>query len=427
MSGNSRSLRRFWCMTFNNYTPAVFEKLHDWCKKETTYYVIGKEVSGTGTPHLQCFIGLKTRMRLTRLKAELGSNPHLEPAAASGETASNYCKKGEQSHEEWSLSGASGANFGKNADFVEGGVIPNTAKAVAKVHFDYAQAVDSAKKRKFDEIDPALLVRYYGNLQRIAADNPVEAPDLPDCCAEWIYGPPGTGKSFTARRENPVFFDKSCNKWWCGYKGEPVVILDDLDKNHKVLGHHLKRWLDRYSFVAEVKGTSLQIRPQKIVITSNYHPNEIWDEDPTLAQAIERRVKIRLMTEVYQGPRIDENPDAHNFRQEDFQYEDFDSVDGSRELIIAGPLPTEDDDDEVEFVEVIPPSTPVVKIEAPSITPLVRPFTEFEIYDITNNEEFLRSSSLPVPTPPDRIQWTYDDEFEIDDADLNFYMLHNSQ
>jgi len=402
-------------MTFNNYTPVVFEKLHDWCKKETTYYVIGKEVSATGTPHLQCFIGLKTRMRLSRLKAELGSNPHLEPAAASGETASNYCKKGEQSHEEWSLSGASGANFGKNADFVEGGVIPNTAKAVAKVHFDYAQAVDSAKKRKFDEIDPALLVRYYGNLQRIAADNPVEAADLPDCCAEWIYGPPGTGKSFTARRENPVFFDKSCNKWWCGYKGEPVVILDDLDKNHKVLGHHLKRWLDRYSFVAEVKGTSLQIRPQKIVITSNYHPNEIWDEDPTLAQAIERRVKIRLMTDVYQGPRGNDNPDAHNFNRVDEDWESMNSdlVVWSEEAICVRPSIPDDDDDTVEFVEVISPSTPVVKIEAPSITPLVHPFTEFEIYDITNNDEFLRCSSNPVATPPPRYNWNDEDIDEM--------------
>lgn len=50
----------------------------------------------------------------------------------------------------------------------------------------------------------------------------------------WLYGPPGTGKSKQAidiadklYGEEPYW--KSQNKWWDGYTGQKVVLLDDLD------------------------------------------------------------------------------------------------------------------------------------------------------------------------------------------------------
>lgn len=46
----------------------------------------------------------------------------------------------------------------------------------------------------------------------------------------WYYGAPGTGKSHSAINDlaKPQY-RKSQNKWFDGYKGEPVIILDDLD------------------------------------------------------------------------------------------------------------------------------------------------------------------------------------------------------
>ena len=140
--------------------------------------------------------------------------------------------------------------------------------------------------------EPGVFLRHYSTIRRIEQDYPIKPPDLKDVCGIWYYGPPGVGKSHKARELNPVFYLKACNKWWDGYRGEPLVILDDFDKSHQCLGHHLKLWADKWSFAAEMKGTTMQLRPERIVVTSNYTPEEIFVDDETLCAAIKRRFNV---------------------------------------------------------------------------------------------------------------------------------------
>jgi len=284
-----RSARRYWMVTINNPTELDRQQCES-IALICNYTVFANEVGEAGTPHIQGFIQLKDGKRMSAL-SRLLPRANLVACNGTAKQAAEYCKKGKQSHAEWEELRTEGPNYGKDADFKETGKITGAARGGrgGPTH-DYARVVDLAKKRKFDEIDPGVFLRYQSSIKRIAQDNPQKIEDLPYTTGHWYYGPPGTGKSSTARMEHPGgFYDKPCNKWWDGYRDEDVVIIDDFDLNHKVLATFVKRWTDRYSFPAEMKGTTVQIRPLKVVVTSNYTPEEIWADDPTTAAAVRRR------------------------------------------------------------------------------------------------------------------------------------------
>lgn len=84
-------------------------------------------------------------------------------------------------------------------------------------------------------------------------------------------------------------------------------MLDDFSKEHKCLGSHLKNWADHYPFIGESKGGSSSIRPKRIIVTSNYHPSDIFEDDVTV-QAIERRFKIEFKGKVEMPPILQVKP-----------------------------------------------------------------------------------------------------------------------
>jgi hypothetical protein len=127
-------------------------------------------------------------------------------------------------------------------------------------------------------------------MKQMAKDH-MKAPEPhPHLEGEWHVGPSGTGKSRGVREKYPGAYYKMCNKWWDGYQGEETVVIEDIDKVHSVLGHHLKIWGDHGAFLAETKGGAMMIRPKRIVVTSNYEIEEIWQDRETI-EPIMRRYK----------------------------------------------------------------------------------------------------------------------------------------
>lgn len=123
-------------------------------------------------------------------------------------------------------------------------------------------------------------------------DNPSKVQDLPVLDNQWIWGQPGIGKSRKARQENPGCYIKLHNKWWLGYKGEDVVLYDDLGRTDATwIGEFLKQWADHYPFPAETKGDGMVIRPRRIIVTSNYSIQELFGHDESLCEAVTRRFK----------------------------------------------------------------------------------------------------------------------------------------
>lgn len=124
---------------------------------------------------------------------------------------------------------------------------------------------------------------------------------MPKTCL-WIYGKSGIGKSRWVRANHSGFYFKAQNKWWDGYNGERVVLIDDFDHSGSALGHLLKIWADCYSFSAEIKGGTIKPVIDTFIITSQYLPKDIWckgdkteNHDPELVEAIERRFKIKTI------------------------------------------------------------------------------------------------------------------------------------
>lgn len=78
-----------------------------------------------------------------------------------------------------------------------------------------------------------------------------------------------------------------------------MVLLDDLHFKWAEK-EMLKNWADKFPFVAEIKGGSMTIRPEKIVVTSNYHPAECFG-DKDLGPIL-RRFKVVTMDDLPPAP-----------------------------------------------------------------------------------------------------------------------------
>lgn len=277
--------RRDYCFTVNNYTDTDIAELDALsADPHLRYLLIGRETGEEGTPHLQCYVYFNNPVAFSRLKNAV-PRAHIEACRGSPQQNITYCKK--------------------QGDFHETGTPPMTQAERGKRGREYwDEQLSLAKRGRVDECDSKLQITHHNALYNIQARHAPLPADLDDHDNEWLYGTTGTGKSYTARTENPGAYLKMCNKWWDGYKGEDVAIIEDFDKVHSVLGHHLKIWADRYAFRAEVKGTTANLRPKRIIVTSNWHPSEIWPTEPQTLEPILRRFKVYHFTDLINSPSI---------------------------------------------------------------------------------------------------------------------------
>lgn len=261
-----------WVFTLNNPTVEDLVNLRS-LQDKCSWLIYGKETSASGTKHYQGACVLVTKKRISTMKTWL-PRAHWEHMKGEPSDSLAYCSKEDKSP-------------------VTHGVIPLPKGAAGGFATKdiYSSALALAKEGKLDEIPANLRVLHYRTWSLIKKEHMVFPDDLDGLAGVWYYGPAGAGKSRQARVDFPSSYLKMANKWWDGYQDEETVLIDDLDKKHDVLGHHLKIWGDRYAFLAETKGGATAIRPKKIVITSQYHPNDIWADEETRA-AILRRYKV---------------------------------------------------------------------------------------------------------------------------------------
>jgi len=257
---------RRWCFTLNHYSEDEIGSLDNLTCK---YLIYGKEVGESGTPHLQGFLIFEDLVSLAKCKERI-PRAHLEPAKGSSEQASDYCKK--------------------DGDFVERGVLNQSGKRT-----DLQRVVELVKKgQSFNDIVQEhgdVFVKFARGLNALSMV--LQKPYNHDGeRGLWLVGKPRTGKSRFARTYQN-YFVKAQNKWWDGYDGEHVVILDDLDdKGGQMLGHYLKIWTDRYACRGETKGGTVNLQHRLFIITSNFTLRDLFGESNQMYTALRSRFVV---------------------------------------------------------------------------------------------------------------------------------------
>lgn len=227
--------------------------------------------SETAYLHWQVAVAFEKKVRLGGVKSVFGEGIHCELSRS--DAVNQYVEKDETA-------------------------IPNTRFKLGVCPYkrncseDWDRIYENAKRGAFDDIPSDVVIRYYGNLRRIANDSAVlvERESVRCVC---YYGPSGVGKSFRARNEaiGKIYTKDPTSRWWDGYSGESTVIVDEYSGGFPMSS--LLRWTDKYPCRVEVKGGSVPLHATLIIFTCNMHPDE-WYPDclPHHKAAIRRRIEF---------------------------------------------------------------------------------------------------------------------------------------
>lgn len=279
-----------YAFTLNNPTEDDYEQL-SWVgdyEDRIQYLIFQLEMGENETVHFQGYVQLKSRTRVTTLKRMISERAHFEVARGSDKQNYDYCTKQDSRLEEpiefgqrKPMSGIRGRN-----NILE--------SLIQKIHDEKKQIKDIIK----DDTSYAATYSRFRNgildIQNWTLSEDVKHLDIIE--NEWISGPTGTGKSHYVMKHYPGYYDKLLNKWWDGYKGEDVILLDDVTPtSFKELQQLLRRWCDKYTVHVEVKGGSMKVRPKKIVVTSNYKLEDMFkkDEEGNIIDKVEYDVFAR--------------------------------------------------------------------------------------------------------------------------------------
>lgn len=269
---------RRWVFTINNPTLEDSLQCSAFLEDESLvkYAVLGREVGESGTHHFQGFVVLRSPQRQRWVLRHLGGRAFLEKARGTSKEASDYCKKG--------------------SDFDEWGACPADTRYTREQSLQlWAEVRQAAAEGRFEDIRDDVYIRFRQALRGIWEENLHATNCIDELDNIWIYGATGIGKSRWAFQHYPDAYRKPLNKWWDHYTNEEVVLIEDIDPTHsKWIGAYLKIWSDHYPFISERKGGSRQIRPKKIIVTSNYLPTQVFS-DPGIYNPILRRFAVKTI------------------------------------------------------------------------------------------------------------------------------------
>lgn len=241
--------------------------------KQVRYCIFGKEICPTtGRPHLQGFLVFHNPKTFSQAKAFFGDRYHTEKLIGTPEQNIAYCSKDEEYYEV----GDPPAKGARN----DISTIRQMVKE-GKTMEDIMEVATSYQSAKMAE----MMLKYK------------RRPKKQKRTIKWYWGATGTGKTYDATEEagEDYWVSQHNLRWWAGYCGQKVVIIDDFRKDFCTF-HELLRLTDVYPYYIEQKNGGMWLQPTTttIIITSCYPPEEVYNTREDIGQLLRRIDEIRL-------------------------------------------------------------------------------------------------------------------------------------
>lgn len=259
--------------TWNNYPPNWEKILLAVCKAEKVQFCVGGREVGAqeGTEHIQGHFDLRRNFprTISSLQKRIQKHSHGLMKCWIGDFESaehcinnrNYCYKDDVVPFEY-------------------GTPPPGKGYRSTLHAAMAAVAEGIDRLPLMEEFPEVCSRYSTFLSRyrllkVGRTLRTLGHDRRTMTNLWITGDPDVGKSEPFRSCGSSYPKNPYTKWWDGYTHDPIVLLEDVDSVNQSLAYNLKIWGDRYPFIAEVKNFTYMVRPQAVIVTSNYSMREL--------------------------------------------------------------------------------------------------------------------------------------------------------
>jgi len=291
---------RSYVFTINNWTEDDWNALTQLPQDiQTKYLVYGKEIGKEGTPHLQGYVTFNSAISLKSFSKHL-KRAWIARAKATAQKNRVYCTK--------------------QNDFIEYGEIPSQGKRTdietvreligeGKGMYDIAQVATNYQTLKMTEV----LLKYMEKPRNFAP------------YVKWYWGPTGTFKSTLAEQEyadKRVYPCMDTAKWFDGYDAHEVVIIDDM-RSDFIKYQNLLKLIGRGPYRVENKGGSRQMLAKVMIITSPFHPRDLFaheiKEDITQLlrriDVIEEFPRREIRKEEYPKQEFEKNRERYFFEK----------------------------------------------------------------------------------------------------------------
>lgn len=289
---------KYWMFTQNFKDREVVQPEFD---PEVVQFAVWQHEKGDqeGTDHLQGYVELKKRCRITgarkllprpaSLSPEEGWHEgHWEVRKGNQEQAIEYCTKedtredgpwrfGEQTERD-----PDGAQGQRSDLIILRDAVRNKRSAYDMLNDDEVAVTLLKHPRAFALAQQAFQSQQNRNFRTLETTV--------------LWGPTGTGKTRKAMAwgsdEQQVFKWNPCNpEWWDGYNGEEILVIDEFYGQLKP--SRMLQLLDGYVCRLPIKGGFHYAAWKTVIITSNKNPDE-WYGGGFMAQPLDDRVKAAL-------------------------------------------------------------------------------------------------------------------------------------